>query len=94
MISGYTVTLIPGLGPPLAVTRLRDEADLRVAGTTIADACHAILADHLGRAPLFGEVRALEAIAFGGLDNRGVVAVTVRAGQLERVVDAARRVAC
>ena len=93
MNPGYTLTLMPDLTDPLVVTRLSDQRDLPVTGPTLAAAADAILRDYLQREPTWAEVRALIAVAFGGLDERGVLAVTVRAAQLERVCEAVGRVA-
>lgn len=88
----YVVTAIPGLPEPVRITRIgAEERDVPVAQPTIRDAARAILADYYGIQPSSAEVRALHATAFGGLEG-GACAITVRAGQVERVRDAVGRV--
>lgn len=94
MTTAYVVTAIPGLPEPVRITRIgAEERDVPVALPTIRDAARAILADYYGTPPSGAEVRALHAVAFGGLEGDSTLAVTVRAGQLERVREAVGRVA-
>ena len=94
MTAAYVVTLLPGLPEPLRITRIGDEErDVRVRGTTLADAADAILHDATGRRWPLADVLAFSAIAFRGLGERGTLAVTVRSGVIERFADAARGVA-
>lgn len=89
----YVCTIIPGLTEAVRVTRIGDgERDLTVRSPTVYAAASAILRDY-GVSPAPEAIRALQAVAFGGLDEHAVMAVTVRAAQIERVAEAVGRTA-
>ena len=94
MTAAFVVTVIPDLPDPLRVTRIGDiERDLVVRGATLVDAAAAILADWCGQHLPLPDAMAFAAMAFGGLGERGALAITVKGDQVARFCDAARRVA-